>query len=201
MNESSERETPTETTKATDEDRPDRAARAASESAQRPPDSSVPSDPAWDEVTPPRQGLAEIDGAAQWSASEVTLARAPLAPEAERKHTPLPSFAQEPEIHGETSGTVQVASDRRERPITPRPAHAFAATRAGIELGRPVFAVAAIGAMAALVALAIFGVAAARGVAVGAAVATLNLCAACRRPGVFLPGSSSSFFLAGSFSF
>jgi hypothetical protein len=89
-------------------------------------------------------------------------------------------------VHGETSGTVRVAADDRERPRTPRPAHVFAATRAGIELGRLVFAVAAIGALAALITLAIFGATAARGVAVGAAVATLNLWSFTRIGGAFL---------------
>jgi hypothetical protein len=55
------------------------------------------------------------------------------------------------------------------------PAHMLAGTRAGIELGRPVFAVAAIGATIALGAWLLAGGHAGAGSAIGAATATLNL--------------------------
>jgi hypothetical protein len=62
----------------------------------------------------------------------------------------------------------------------------MASTRAGIELGRPVFAVAAIGVVASLGALALAGVHGAIGVGVGAATATLNLWAFTRLGTAFL---------------
>jgi hypothetical protein len=67
-----------------------------------------------------------------------------------------------------------------------RTPHTFASTRAGIELGRPVFAVAAIGLMLALGALILSGMPAGIGVVVGASTATLNLWAFTRLGSAFL---------------
>jgi hypothetical protein len=95
----------------------------------------------------------------------------------------------EPEVHGETSGTMAVLQGRfRTTPHGPRGATppSFASTRTGIELGRPVFAVAAIGLVVALGALVVASVQAGIGVAVGATTATLNLWAFTRLGTAFL---------------
>jgi hypothetical protein len=62
----------------------------------------------------------------------------------------------------------------------------LASTRAGIELGRPVFAVAAIGLIVALGAFLLAGTQAGIGVAVGASTATLNLWAFTRLGSAFV---------------
>jgi hypothetical protein len=135
-----------------------------------------------------------LDPSQQWSASEVTVVKSPLVPDATTPspqrlpplHEPPPLL--EPEVHGETSGTMAVLAGRfRTTPRGPRGTPpSFGATRAGIELGRPVFAVAAIGIVAALGALALGGVQVAIGVAVGASTATLNLWAFTRLGTAFL---------------
>jgi hypothetical protein len=145
---------------------------------------SVP-DASWDEVTPPRQPLPSNP----WSASEVTTVTSPLVPESEEPAQPLlPPILSDPEVHGETSGTLTVPQPRAHNPLpsfrsTP---HVYEATRTGIELGRPVYAVAVIGVMSSFGALLFAGTAAAVGVAVGASVATLNLWAFTRIGTVFL---------------
>ena len=144
-------------------------------SGGEPPDSKRGADTSWDEITPPRRtGSLPSDPALKWSASEVTLVTPPLVPE-DGNDSPLPAFDTE-EVLVETSGTVAVPGDRPMSPGTPRPArHGHDATHAGIELGRPVFAVAAIGALAALGAWSFAGAHAAGGVVIGATTATVNL--------------------------
>jgi ATP synthase I chain len=186
MSESSERETEA-AAEAADRAKADSSATPGSDanpnpphsaltSDRVPPDSKVVSDPSWDDVTPPRRTNSfASDPALKWSASEVTLVTPPLVPEDDR-NLPLPAFYSEPEVHAETSGTRDVPGGRVVSPRTPAPAgNPHDATRAGIELGRPVFAVAAIGALAALGALFLAGTQAAAGVAIGATTATLNL--------------------------
>jgi ABC-type Co2+ transport system permease subunit len=81
------------------------------------------------------------------------------------------------EAESETSGTIIVPEGRkRSRPSAfPAPSHMLAGTRAGIELGRPVYAVAAIGAAIALGAWLLAGANGGAGAAIGAGTATLNL--------------------------
>jgi hypothetical protein len=155
----------------------------------------VDSERLWDEVTPPRHKAEIVDPSQQWSASEVTVVKPPLIPEPEPLPPPrLPPLREppppllEPEVHGETSGTMAVLAGRfRTTPHGPRGTPpVIASTRAGIELGRPVFAVAAIGIMVALGALIVAGVQAGIGVAVGASTATLNLWAFTRLGTAFL---------------
>jgi hypothetical protein len=160
----------------------------------------VESDRLWDEVTPARNKVEVEDPSQQWSASEVTVVKEPLVPEPEppKRPSPLPPprlpplhtppAPLEPEIHGETSGTMAVLAGRfRTTPHAPRGTpHRFGSTRAGIELGRPVFAVATIGLIVALGALLLAGTQAGIGVAVGASTATLNLWAFTRLGTAFL---------------
>src|SRR5689334_783371 len=196
MSESSERETDTTETKAPASTESETAPASAQSSASsghgdKSPDSSVESDPSWDEVTPPRHApFPPSDPSQQWSASEVTVVKPPLVPEEPETPGPLlPPIISEPEVHGETSGTMAVLAGRfRSTPHGPpreTPRH-IASTRAGIELGRPVFAVAAIGIICALGALVLSGTQAAIGVAVGASTATLNLWAFTRLGTAFL---------------
>ncbi len=193
MSESGERETDTK------ESPPPATADPSSdapspESEAKPPNSAVESDRSWDEITPPRHRPEIIDPSQQWSASEVTVVKEPLVPEPAPHPMPrLPPLREpppplEPEIHGETSGTMAVLAGKfRSTPRAPRGTpRSFAQTRAGIELGRPVFAVAVIGIMLALGALVFGGVPAGIGVAVGASTATLNLWAFSRLGTAFL---------------
>jgi hypothetical protein len=152
---------------------PDSAAPPQPESEPLPSYKPVDSDPSWDEITPPRRGTTD-DAGSQWSASEVTLARAPKTPDSEDSMPLAPPIIAEAE--SETSGTIIVPEGRkRSRPSVPVSAHMLAGTRAGIELGRPVYAVAAIGATIALGALLLAGTHAGAGAAIGAGTATLNL--------------------------
>jgi len=189
MSESGERETETTAGPTSTEtgDAPSGPVSDEPRSEAKPPDSST--DPSWDEVTPPRHNPATSSDAMQWSASEVTVVKAPALPEPPETSGPLlPPLVQEAEVHGETSGTMAVMRGRF-RSTTPHhrttPA-ALAGTHAGIELGRPVFAVGIIGVLAAIGAWFFVGSSAAIGVAVGASTATLNLWAFTRIGTAFL---------------
>jgi len=134
----------------------------------------------WEEITPPRHREADEHSSSQtWSASEVTVFAPPNAPESEEPSGGLsPPILADAEAHAETSGTVDVPGGiGRAHRSSPREALSspLAGTRAGIELGRPVFAVAAIGGLVTLGALLLWSLHASMGVAIGAATATANL--------------------------
>jgi hypothetical protein len=82
-----------------------------------------------------------------------------------------------PEPSTSVSGTVPAkgASAGSDRGIGPQPSIALATTQAGIELGRPLFAVAAIGILLGLGGLLIGGGRTGLSVGVGAFLATVNL--------------------------
>jgi hypothetical protein len=188
MNESSEHERKT-ATDGTETPDPDSAAdpsesepkkkRPAEYDASRSPSSEGPSATA---PTPPLPAFdLEPESYRSWEAN-LTPARRKDAgspePEREKPGALLPPILMDEDPRGESSGTVRVPTEGNLPVALPRrspfpPAHA--ATRAGIELGRPLFAVAAIGVAIALGALFFVGVHAGQGVAVGAATATLNL--------------------------
>jgi hypothetical protein len=108
----------------------------------------------------------------QWSASEVTVVHPPLVPE--ERDSPR-SFPPPIALQDETSN-VQISNRNVSRPL-PRPSPfppGLRPTRTGIELGRPLFAVAAIGVLIALAAWMFAGAHQAGGVAVGASTAALN---------------------------
>jgi len=134
----------------------------------------------WEEITPPRHRETDEHASSQtWSASEVTVFAPPNSPESEEPSGGLsPPILADAEPHAETSGTVDVSGGLG-RALRSSPRAAFpsplAGTRAGIELGRPVFAVAAIGGLATLGALILGSLHAAMGVAIGAGIATANL--------------------------
>jgi hypothetical protein len=172
--------------------------RAAEYDASRPPSSEGPSAtaptpplPAFDlepesyrsweaNLTPARRKDSDPpEPAKRWSASEDTVVKPSLVPEErEKPGTLFRPILKDEDPRGESSDTVIVPTEGnlpvalpRRSPLPP----ALAATRAGIELGRPLFAVAAIGVAIALGALFFAGAHAGQGVAVGAATAALNL--------------------------
>lgn len=129
----------------------------------------------WEDATPTRaRGGAVPEPMPAWSASEVTVVTAPVAPDAPDLPPPrLPPVYSDEDTKTETSGTVSVPDDHR-RPQKQQLRRAMAATRTGIELGRPLFAIALVGAIIALGSVLLGGVQIGQGALTGAVAATLN---------------------------